>query len=141
MKKHFPWYSDTRSGGGWFVKLNADQKFLGKHPQGAPPPKKGKDGRWNPPQAILDEFYKLMALRDTASKSDYTLDTICALYLEELEETNPDLAKRYFQILGKFSDFEYRGKRVGKLLVNAELEGIHLRRWAETFDSDQTQRT
>jgi hypothetical protein len=35
------------------------------------------------------------ALRDTASKSDYTLDTICALYLEELEETNADLAKRY----------------------------------------------
>jgi hypothetical protein len=27
-----------------------------------------------------------MALRDTASKSDYTLETICALFLEELEE-------------------------------------------------------
>src|SRR5262245_3202314 len=133
MKKPFPGYSDTRSGGGWFVKLNGDQNFLGKHPDNAPPPKKGKDGRWNPPQAILDEFYKLMALRDTASKSDYTLETICALFLEELEETNPGLAKRYDQTIGQLCDFEYKGRRVGKLLVNAELEGIHLRKWAETF--------
>ena len=44
MKKPFPWYSDTRSGGGWFVKLSGDQNFLGKHPDNAPPPKKGKDG-------------------------------------------------------------------------------------------------
>jgi integrase len=141
MKKPFPWYSDTRSGGGWFVKLNGDQNFLGKHPDKAPPPKKGKGGGWNPPQAILDEFYKLMALRNPASKSDYTLETICALFLEELEETNPDLAKRYDQTLGQFCDFEYRGRPVGKLLVNAELEGIHLRKWAETFRSEQTQRT
>ena len=84
MKKPFPWFSDTRSGGGWFVKLNGDQNFLGKHPEDAPPPKKGKDGRWNPPQGILDEFYNLTALRDTASKSNYT---ICARFLEELEET------------------------------------------------------
>jgi hypothetical protein len=47
MKKPFPWYSDTRSGGGWFVKLNGNQNFLGKHPENAPPPKKGKDGKWN----------------------------------------------------------------------------------------------
>jgi hypothetical protein len=72
MKKPFPWFSDTRSGGGWFVKLNGDQHFLGKHPEDAQPPRKVRD-RWNPPQVILDEFYRLMALRDTASKSDYTL--------------------------------------------------------------------
>ena len=42
MKKPFPWYSDTRSGGGWFVKLNGDQNFLGKHPEDAPAPKKAR---------------------------------------------------------------------------------------------------
>lgn len=42
MKKPFPWYSDTRSGSGWFVNLNGDQNFLGKHPNNAPPPKKGR---------------------------------------------------------------------------------------------------
>jgi hypothetical protein len=81
-------------GGGWFVKLNGEQHFLGKHPEDAQPPKKGRDGKWNPATVILDESYKLMALRDTASKSDYTLETICSLYLEGLEETNPALAKR-----------------------------------------------
>lgn len=82
-----------------------------------------------------------MALRDTASKSDYTLETICALSLEELEETNSGLAKWYDQTIGQFCDFEYKGRRVGKLFVNAELEGIHLRKWAGTFRSEQTQRT
>ncbi len=68
MKQPFPWYSDSRSGGGWFVKLNGEQHFLGNHPEDASqPPKQGRDGRWNPPAVILDEFYKLMTLRDTAS--------------------------------------------------------------------------
>lgn len=56
-----------------------------------------------------------LALRDTASKSDYTLDTICALFLDELEETNPELAKRYDQTIGKLCDFGYKGGRVGSL--------------------------
>ena len=141
MKKPFPWYSDSRSGGGWFVKLDTEQHFLGKQPADAPKPKKGRGGRWNPPRIILDEFYKLMTLGDTASESHYTFETIRALYVRELEETNPDLAKRYEQTTLQLCRFEYRGTRVGKLLVNAELEGIHLRKWAETFPSDQTQRT
>ena len=141
MKKPFPWYSESRSGGGWFVKLDGEQHFLGKHPDDTPKPKKGRGGLWNPPAAILDEFYKLMSLRDTASKSDYKLESVFSLYLEELEQTNPDLSKRYEQTLLQLCRFEYKGKPVGKLLVNAELEGIHLRKWAETFPSEQTQRT
>jgi hypothetical protein len=126
MKKPFPWYSERRSGGDWFVKLDGEPKFLGKHPDDSSKPKRGRDGRWNPPTAILDEFYKLMALRDTASKSDYALEIICARYLVELEETNPDLAKRYEQTVLRFCKFEYKGKKVGKLLVNAELVfGVH----------------
>lgn len=130
MKTPFPWFSASRSGGGWFVKFGGEQNFLGKHPDDGSKPKRGRDGRWNPPTVILDEFYILMALRDTASKSDYALETVCALYLMELAETNPDLSKRCKQTLGHLCDFEYRGKKVGNLLVNAELEGIHLRRWA-----------
>jgi len=140
MRQPHPWYSGTRSGGGWFVKLGGDQTFLGKHPPGAPKPAK-RYGRWNPPSEVLAEYHKLMAIRDTASKADYRLETVCALYLEELGEENPDLAKRYEQTLGRFCDFVYKGKRLGKLLVNAELEAMHLRLWAETFPSEQTQRT
>jgi hypothetical protein len=40
MKQSYPWYSDTRSGGGWFVKLSGEQHFLGKHPAGAAKPTK-----------------------------------------------------------------------------------------------------
>src|SRR4051794_32476475 len=135
VKKPYPWYSDTRSGGGWFVKLGGGQKFLGKHPEGARPPRRGRAGRWDPPPPVLDEFYKLMALRDTASKADYPLGTVCALYLEELGETNPGLAKRYQQTLRRFCEFEYKGRRGGEMLVNAEIEGGHLRRGGGTGPS------
>ena len=94
MKTPFPWYSAGRSGGGWFVKLDGEQNFLGKHPDGAPKPRKRRDGRWNPPAVILDKCYRLMALRDTASKSDYTFETICALFQEEFGDKDPDLASR-----------------------------------------------
>ena len=99
MRQPHPWHSESRSGGGWFVKLSGEQHFLGKHPAGAAKPIK-RSGRWNPPSEILAEYHKLMAVRDTASKSDYTLDNIIALYVEELEQENQALAKRYRQILG-----------------------------------------
>jgi integrase len=140
MRQPHPWYSETRSSGGWFVKLNSEQHFLGKHPVGLAKPVK-RYGRWNPPSEILAEYHKLMAVRDTASKADYTFDNICALYIEELEQENPKLAKRYKQILEKLSEFTYKGRRIGKLLVNAELESIHLESWAKNYKSDQTKRT
>jgi integrase len=122
------------------VKVTGEQHFLGKHPAGAARPTKLR-GRWNPPNEILAEFYRIMSVHDTVSKLDYTLETVCALYLEELEGQNPDLAKRYAGTLGRFCDFEYKRKRLGKLLVNAELEPVHLKCWADTFPSAQTQRT
>jgi integrase len=122
------------------VKLNGEQHPLGKHPENAAAPHK-KDGKWNPPPAILQSFYDFMALRDTASRADYTLDMICALYLEDLTDDDVALAKRYEPILANFCDHMFRGVRVGKLLVNAELDTEHLKSWAKTFRSDQTQRT
>lgn len=140
MKQPWPWYSSSRSGGGWFVTLNGNQHNLGKHPVGAAKPVK-KNGRWNPPNEILTEFYALMAVKDTASKEDYAVETVYALYLDELEEDDPDLAHRYKQILIKFCGFKHKGKKVGKLLVNAELDVPHLEAWAKTFPSQNTRRT
>lgn len=140
MRQSWPWYSPTRSGGGWFVKLNGDQIFLGKHPKDSPKPKK-KSGKWEPPAAITSEFYNLMALRNTTSQSDYSLETICARFIQEKETEDTDLAKRYEQVLGKFCDHEFQGQRVGKLLVNGELDSHHLQSWIDTFKSTQTQRT
>lgn len=79
MRQPWPWYSETRTGGGWFVKLSGEQHFLGKHPVVAAKPLK-RSGRWNQPSEILSEYHKLMAVRGTASKADYTFDNICALY-------------------------------------------------------------
>src|SRR5262245_61223706 len=108
MRQPWPWHSETRSGGGWFVKLGGDQHFLGNHPARATGPEK-KNDKWNPSSEVLEKFYQLMALRDTASKHDYHFETICALYIEELTEQNAELAYRYDQILGDFCDHEYRG--------------------------------
>lgn len=95
MRQPHPWYSETRSGGGWFVKLSGEQHFLGKRPAGAAKPVK-RTGRWNPPNEILSEYHKLMAVRDMASRADDTFDNICALYLAELEAVHPESwAKQY----------------------------------------------
>jgi integrase len=146
MRKPMPWYSKTRSGGGWFVQVGGEQHPLGKHPEGEPAPRK-KRGRWEVPQAILDEFYELMSLRDTASKDDYTVEVLCGLYLEELGIERPDLVKRYKPVLGAFCDCRFKkggrevGEPFGKLLVNAQLDTQHLKAWASEYPSDQTRRT
>lgn len=146
MRRPTPWYSDTRSGGGWFVQLDGEQHHLGKHPEGKAAPKK-KNGRWNPPDKIMDEYCKLMALRDTASKGDYAVEVICALYLEDVGITRPDLVARYEPVLGAFCDCRFKKddkpveKPFGKLLVNAELDTKHLKAWASGYASDQTRRT
>lgn len=140
MRKPWPWYSETRSSGGWFVKHNGDQHFLGKNPVGAAKPSK-KAGRWNPPNEILTEFYRLMTVSDPGAKEDYSVETICALYLDELQTENPELAKRYQPTLTSFCKFKHNGKKIGKLLVNAELDAPHLTAWAKQFPSANTRRT
>lgn len=146
MRKPTPWYSKNRSGGGWFVQIAGEQHPLGKHPEGEAAPKK-KKGRWEAPQAILSEFYRLMSVRDTASRDDYTVELLCGLYLEELKVERPDLVVRYKPILGAFCDCRFKkddrpvGEPFGKLMVNAELDTQHLKAWASGYASDQTRRT
>jgi len=146
VRTPWPWYSDSRSGGGWFVKLNDVHHPLGKHPANSPPPRK-KVGKWVPPQPILDTFYQLMSVRDTASKDDYSVAAICGLYLEELNRERPDLVKRYKSILGAFCDCSFKkndksvGKPFGKMLVNRELDTEHLEEWSRGYASKQTRRT
>jgi hypothetical protein len=54
-----PWYRASRDA--WYVKIDGQQHLLGKHPAGAPKPKKGKFG-WNAPRTIQDAYHKLRAL-------------------------------------------------------------------------------
>lgn len=140
MRQPWPWFSETRSGGGWFVKLGGDQHFLGKHPIGAASPDK-KKGKWNPrPRFWRNSINSWLC--GTQPRSPTTPSRrFCALYVEELSESDDELAKRYDQILGYFCDHEYKGRQIGKLLVNAELEGQHLKSWVQQYPSEQTQRT
>ena len=145
MKHPAPWFSETRSGGGWFVKIHGKQTFLGKHPQGSPRPTK-RNGRWNPPPDIMAEFHSIMAAKHPPSKDDYTLEEVFALYLDELGVSNPPLAERYSPVLGSFCDLVMKrgsqtGRRIGSLLVNAEADDTHLKAWIDQFGSDQTKRT
>jgi integrase/recombinase XerD len=54
----FPYYKASR--GTWYVEVDRKQHALGRHPDGLPPPAK-KDGKWEPPPAILKAFYRIMA--------------------------------------------------------------------------------
>jgi integrase len=148
MRKPTPWYSTTRSGGGWFVQLDGEQHHLGRHPDGVPAPRK-KKGRWDAPQPILDEFYRLMSVRDLPSRADYAVEALCGLFLQGLdaEEKRRHLVKRYKPTLGAFCDCRLEkdgrpvGKPFGELLVNAELDTQHVTAWASRYASDQTRRT
>lgn len=53
MRPHKPWYRPCRDT--WFAEIGGKQHPLGKHPEGAPPPKKGKIG-WNAPPEIMTAF-------------------------------------------------------------------------------------
>ncbi len=53
-KSEGPWYRKFNNT--WYATIRGDKIALGKHPDGAPPPKKGKKG-WNAPDAILTAYH------------------------------------------------------------------------------------
>ena len=53
-----PWFWEERQG--WYVNKDSQRRFLGDHPQDAPPPRKTK-GKWNAPPPIVQAFHALMA--------------------------------------------------------------------------------
>jgi hypothetical protein len=82
MRSSSPWFRPCRNT--WFVEIAGKQQVLGKHPEGAPTPKKGKNGIWNAPPEIMAAFHKLMA---TSSRKLPQADTlkvcqVCDLFLD-----------------------------------------------------------
>jgi integrase len=66
-----PWFRTSKAA--WYVELDGRQRLLGKHPEGAPPPKKSpRTGIWNAPREIQAAFRKLMDAheRQEALKTD-----------------------------------------------------------------------
>src|SRR5262245_58746327 len=76
-----PWYRASKRK--WFVEVRGQQVPLGRHPEGLPPPKKGKGG-WNAPPEIMAAFHKLMAA-DPATlpeAEDIKVCQVCDLFLD-----------------------------------------------------------
>ena len=81
MKQQRPWY---RAGRGWYVWVRGKQVPLGKHPEGAQPPKRNKKtGEWAAPPEIVTAFYALMAGGPAAipPAEDLKVANVCDLFL------------------------------------------------------------
>jgi integrase len=122
MKQPKPWFRASKNA--WYVEHRFKKTRLGTHPEDAPPPKKSKAG-WNPPQPILDAFYKLMA-SDPANlpKPDKLLvATVCDLFLDHSEKHHsPDTFANYRHFLQLFSNAYGRDLAAG-------MKTFHVTRW------------
>jgi integrase len=124
MRPYKPWYRPCRDT--WFVEIGGKQQPLGKHPEGAPPPKKSKSG-WNAPPEIMTAFHKLMAagtgkLPDAASLS---VATVCDLFLDYSQKHHAaDTYRGYTDFLQDFC--EMYGTLLGR-----DLKPLHVTRWLD----------
>ncbi len=85
MRQPTPWFRKSKNA--WYVEHQLKQVRLGEHPEELPPPKKTKTG-WNPPPAILDAFYKLMAT-DPANlprPEKIPVAVLCDVFLQHSEK-------------------------------------------------------
>ena len=87
MRHPKPWFRQSRRA--WFVEIDGRQHFLGKHPAEAPPFKK-RNGKWAPPAAIRDSFYKLLAFDPVRPPALTALSVavLCDLFLRYSETHN-----------------------------------------------------
>jgi integrase len=124
MRQYKPWYRASKNK--WYVEVAGKQEPLGKHPEGAPPPKKGKNG-WNAPPEIMTAFHKLMA-SDPANlpkASEIKTCQVCDLFLDWSKVHNTEKTYQgYLAFLQDFSDLH-------GLLDAKDLKPLHVTRWLD----------
>src|SRR5579885_3364629 len=100
-----PWYRKSKDA--WYVEIAGRQRLLGKHPEGAPAPKKSpRTGVWNAPQEIQAAFRRLIdshereeALKANPSRTlardvcDRFLDSVCP-YLGQPPDKQPKASEQ-----------------------------------------------
>lgn len=124
MRQPKPWFRGALNA--WYVEHNGKQVRLGEHPDGAPSPKKTK-GAWNPPPAILDAFYKLMASdpSNLPKPSEILTAQVCDLFLSHSERHNERATYAWYKhFLQGFS------KLFGRLQAG-ELKPFHVTKWLD----------
>lgn len=122
MPQYRPWYRASKDK--WFVEIGGKQEPLGRHPEGAAPPKKGKHG-WNAPPEIMQAFHRLMAA-DPANLPRPTEIKVCQvldLFLEWSQKHHkPGTYDWYLHFLQNFCD-------LFGALPALELKPLHVTRW------------
>lgn len=124
-KSEGPWYRKFNNT--WYATVHGDRWPPGKHPEGAPPPKKGKRG-WNAPDAILTAFHQLMAAEtpQPLRPADTCVTAVLDLFLDHSQRHNkPRTYEWYKSFLQDFSD------RYGRLKVE-DLKPFHVTRWLDS---------
>jgi integrase len=124
MRQPRPWFRASKSA--WFVEYQCRQVRLGQHPDGYPPPRKVK-GSWNPPQPILDAFYKLMAADPASLPEPARLLTaqVCDLFLAHSARHNERATYVWYRhFLQSFADLFGR-------VPARDLKPFHVTRWLD----------
>ena len=125
MRPMKPWYRASKDK--WYVEIGGKQNPLGKHPEDAPPPKKGRNG-WNAPPEIVAAFHKLMAAdpANIPKAVDLKVATVCDLFLDWSEKHHiADTYRGYKDFLQDFCVM------YGTLL-SRDLKPLHVTRWLDS---------
>src|SRR4051812_39231277 len=116
-KRPFPWYMEERDG--WYVRVNGQRHFLGKHPEGTKKPEKAKKtGRWNWPAEIDLAFRRLLGGEPVQeAPSDRVIDVLDAFILWCREHRGAFTAERYEELCQDFVKASDGGMKFGSLPV------------------------
>lgn len=124
------WYrqQDNR----WYTQINRKKQFLGDHPDGLPPPKKGRKG-WNPPHPILKAFHDLMAGKlaeeprvPSGAATRVAFTVIANAFLDRSQKMNaPETYQEHKLFLKSFARY------VGKTKFS-DLTPFQFNRWVES---------
>jgi integrase len=127
MKCPMPFYRSAK--GAWYVQLrDGRQKSLGKHPVNLPQPKRSKDGEWNPPDAVMKEYHKVMLHEDTGPvQAEFTVGEVFDLYLDYCQQQTAS-----YELYSYF--LNDADKSFGTLKLS-ELKPFHLTRWVNKHGS------
>jgi integrase len=131
MRPTSPWFRKSKNK--WYVEIRGKQEPLGRHPEGAPEPRKGKNGSWNVPAEIMTAYHKLMATdpANLPKAADIKVCQVCDLFLDYSERHHqPDTFRGYKDFLQDFCDMY-------GLLLAKDLKPLHVTRWLDAHPSWQ----
>lgn len=84
MRHPDPWFRKSKNA--WYVEYRGRQVRLGRHPDGAPAPRKSRNGTWNAPEEIRKAFHELMSADPVAlpKPARLTVARLAGLFLESI---------------------------------------------------------